>query len=240
MSIKSFKRVEKKYMIDEEQKIELLKILYNHMELDIYCRNENTYRIQNIYYDTENNDLISKSINKPSFKQKIRVRKYDTMDDCFLEIKKKCDGVVGKRRITLSLQEIDDFINKRIKPHRTSFIDNSVIGEIDYLLSQYKIVPKVYISYERLGLFDRENKELRITFDNHIHTKRNNLEFDKDDYERDLLPEGLYIMEIKSTVNFPLWLVKELSRLKIYPHSFSKYGEEYKLLIKEGDLHGIF
>ena len=47
-------------------------------------------------------------------------------------------------------------------------------------------------------------------------------------------------MEIKSTVNFPLWLVKELSRLKIYPHSFSKYGEEYKLLIKEGDLHGIF
>ena len=62
----------------------------------------------------------------------------------------------------------------------------------------------------------------------------------KDDYERDLLSEGLYIMEIKSTVNFPLWLVKELSRLKIYPHSFSKYGEEYKLLIKEGDLHGIF
>lgn len=240
MSIKSFKRVEKKYMINEKQKEELLKVLYAHMELDSFCKNERTYRIQNIYYDTENNELISKSISKPRFKQKIRVRKYDSMDDYFLEIKKKSDGVVGKRRITLSSQEVDDFINRRIKPLRTSFIDNSVIGEIDYLLEHYKIVPKVYISYERLGFFDRENKELRITFDNNIHTKRNNLVFDKDDYERNLLPERIYIMEIKSTMNFPLWLVKELSKLKIYPHSFSKYGEEYKLLIKEGDTHGIF
>ena len=39
--------------------------------------------------------------------------------------------------------------------------------------------------------------------------------------------ENYYIMEIKTLGSIPLWLVKTLSELKIYPVSFSKYGKIY-------------
>ena len=130
------------------------------------------------------------------------------------------------------MDELDDFVLRGIKPKRDSFIDNHVIGEIEYLLSLYDVVPSTYISYERLGFFDRNDHELRITFDNQIHAKRDNFEWDKDDYQINLLEEGKYILEIKYIKNFPLWLVKALSKLKIYPHSFSKYGTEYQNRLK--------
>lgn len=225
----SFKRVEKKYIVTKSQRDELLKELLLYMEYDKYCVGEKTYKIQNIYYDTPDDVLISKSIQKPVYKEKLRARKYVGTKNCFLEIKKKADGVVGKRRITLSLDELDDFVLNGKPPVREKFIDKQVIKEIQYLLNLYPVVPKVYISYERLALFDKEDSEFRITFDNQIHTKRNNVVFDQDDYEVNILDEGLYILEIKSVRNYPLWLVNKLSELKIYPHSFSKYGTEYKM-----------
>jgi len=228
MAITSFKRIEKKYIVDEFQKQKLIEIFKNYMTLDPYCLNESTYHIQNIYYDTDSNTLISQSIAKPRYKQKLRARKYLGTKDCFLEIKKKCEGVVGKRRIKLSLEELDKFINYHQPPKRESFIDNQIIGEIEYLLNLYSLKPKVFISYDRLGFFDKNDREFRITFDNHIHTKANNFIFDKGDYQFSLLEDGKYVLEIKSNKNFPLWLVKTLSSLKIYSQSFSKYGTEYK------------
>lgn len=233
MAILSFKRIEKKYIVTEEQKNQLIAIISEYMELDPFCKNQSTYRIQNIYYDTPTNELISLSVRKPRYKQKLRARKYLGTNFCYLEIKKKSEGVVGKRRLKLSMQEVDDFVLRGVKPQRESFIDKHVIGEIEYLLSLYKgIQPSTFISYERLGFFAKNDHELRITFDNQIHAKRNNFEWDKDDYEIKLLEDGLYILEIKYIQNFPLWLTKALSKLKIYPHSFSKYGTEYLNRVK--------
>ena len=232
MAILSFRRIEKKYIVNEEQKRALISIISEYMDLDPFCKNESTYRIQNIYYDTPTNELISLSVRKPRYKQKLRARKYLGNNKCYLEIKKKCEGVVGKRRISLTNEELEDFVYRGIKPIRESFIDNHVIGEIEYLLSLYKVQPSTFISYERLGFFARNDHELRLTFDNKIHAKRNNFEWDKDDYEIKLLEDGLYILEIKYIQNFPLWLTKALSKLKIYPHSFSKYGTEYLNRVK--------
>ena len=88
----SFKRVEKKYIVTKSQRDELLKELLLYMEYDKYCVGEKTYKIQNIYYDTPDNVLISKSIQKPVYKEKLRARKYVGTKNCFLEIKKK-EGV---------------------------------------------------------------------------------------------------------------------------------------------------
>ena len=54
MKILSFKRIEKKYLINQSQYEELLKGIRGHMKLDPYCENNKTYKIQNIYYDTIN------------------------------------------------------------------------------------------------------------------------------------------------------------------------------------------
>lgn len=229
MAITTFKRIEKKYVISEAQKQSLLPLLHEHMELDPYCLNDTTYRIQNIYFDTENNDLIIKSISKPIYKEKMRLRKYTNDERIFLEIKKKVAGVVGKRRIKLTPEEADDFILRGIKPVKHKPLNKQIVDEMSFFLSRYKVKPMVYISYDRLGFFDKNDPELRLTFDSNIRSKRNNLEWDKNDYEHALLPEDKYVIEVKGVKNFPLWLVNALSALKIYPGSFSKYGTEYKL-----------
>ena len=225
--ILTFLRTEKKYIINDYQKEELMKIFDEYMELDKYCLNNQTYHIQNIYYDTERDALINRSLEKPMYKEKLRARKYYGTKYCFLEIKKKFDGVVGKRRIILSLDELDNVMNGRPIKERDNYSDRQILKEIQNVLSRYKLKPKVFISYDRLGYFSKVDPSLRVTFDDNLHAKRNNFEWDKDDYETDILPKGMYVLEIKSSHNFPLWLVRALSNLKIYTHSFSKYGTEF-------------
>jgi hypothetical protein len=233
MALLSFRRVEKKYIVNEEQKRALLDILLQHMELDKFCVGEKTYTIQNVYYDTEDDLLIRKSIQKPMYKEKIRARKYTGMNNYFLEVKKKYDGVVGKRRITLTKEELDNFVYNNIPPIREKFSEKQAIKEIGYVLKRYKLKPKVFLSYERLALFDKIDKELRITFDDKIHTNRTHPEFDREDYERDLLPPGMYVLEIKYVSNYPLWLAKAINDLKLKRVSYSKYGTEFKLYFNE-------
>ena len=228
MAIKSFRRIEKKYIINSYQKNELLKVVMKHMEFDPYCIDCKTYHIQNLYLDTENNSLISHSIRKPSYKEKLRLRKYTGLNKLFFEIKKKIDGVVGKRRVLLTPEEVNQLIEGNTLPVKESYIDNQIIHEIKYILENYPCSPKVYIAYDRLGFFDKNNKEFRLTFDEKIYSSRTNLEFDQEVHPPYLLPEGYSLLEIKSTVNFPLWLVNKLNELNIFSSTFSKYGTEYK------------
>jgi len=216
-----------KYVVSEEEKVVLLDEMRKHMELDAYCLNNQTYRVRNIYYDTPTNEMVSLSVAKPPFKQKVRARKYDGQEDVYLEIKTKSDGVVGKRRLALSQEELDNFIQNKTKPIRSSYIDNQVLDELSYLFSNYNLKPKTYISYLRLGLFDKNDREFRITFDNQIHARTTSFDWEDDSYESDLLEEGQYIMEIKTVKNLPLWLVRLLSKLEVFPCSFSKVGANY-------------
>ena len=234
----TFKRYEKKYILSLEQKEKLEDIISIHMDLDPFCKLHNNYLIRNIYYDTDNNDLIHMSVNKPIFKEKLRVRKYgtygDNKDEYFLEVKRKSNKIVYKRRITLNKMELDNFMNNKISPNRNKFMDNQINNELRYLLNTYNLKPKAFISYVRVAYFDKLDPTFRLTFDSEIHSRRNNLDFDNPDYDNLLLDENHYLMEVKVSSSFPLWFARALSDLKIYPVSFSKYGEDYKLL-KEGE-----
>ena len=54
MRILAFKRVEKKYLINSEQYNLLLSKITDYMELDPYCNNNATYKIQNIFISMMN------------------------------------------------------------------------------------------------------------------------------------------------------------------------------------------
>ena len=137
----TFKRYEKKYILTKEQKEALEERIQSHMELDSFCKKNKNYLIRNIYYDTDNNELIHMSTNKPVFKEKLRVRKYGTYndgkDEYFLEIKRKSEKIVYKRRVILTKEELDNFINNGIIPKRDSYLDNQVSKELKYLLNTY-------------------------------------------------------------------------------------------------------
>ena len=202
MAIEVFNRYEKKYLLDEVTFKSLLNRISDYMELDKYNKNGQFYSISNIYYDTDDNRLIRSSIEKPVYKEKLRMRSYGTPnahDKVFLEIKKKYNGIVNKRRTSIVLKDA-------------------------YL----------YLSYDRYALFEKNDGDFRVTFDTNITTRRGDVRLESGSYGNKLLPQSLYLMEIKINGSVPMWFTHCLSELKIYPVSFSKYGTEYKRYVLEG------
>lgn len=240
MAINTFERYELKFQVPKEKKILLEAIIRQHMDEDKFCINGQKYLIRNIYYDTSDNILIHFSTTKPvKHKEKLRARKYgsigDGKDKVFLEIKKKTKGIVSKRRVKLTEQELNDFIDHKIIPKRDNYFDNQVLKEMLYFITIYDVKPAVYISYERLAFFDRIDPTFRITFDDCVMSRREDFTFDSTKECRSLLQEDMYLMEVKIVNGMPFWFARALSELKIYSSSFSKYGTEYRLTVQGGN-----
>lgn len=220
-----FKRYENKYLITQEQYDFMITLLQMHTKLDAHCTNNTFYFVNNIYFDTINNDIIRLSLDKPKFKEKLRLRSYQSSfndnDHVFLELKKKYKGIVYKRRVNLTYKETINFVEKKIIPERDDYCDKQIIQEINYFLSTNNINKKVFINYQRLALTGIEQPDLRITIDKEIYYHNDN------DVSNNLLTDNTYLMEIKTATSLPLWLVNILSIMQIYSTSFSKYGKLY-------------
>lgn len=240
MAIATFKRYEKKYLITKEKLDKILPSMLEYMELDPFCLNGNEYRIYSIYYDTDNHDVIRHNSSGPVYKEKMRLRSYydkkDPEDKIFMEIKKKSEGQGNKRRIKLKIKEIDPFVNEGIMPETNDYLSGQVAKELDYYLRHNKVHPALYVQYDRLALFGKEDKNFRMTFDRKVRTRRCNFQFGESEIDELLLPEDIYIMEIKILGAMPLWLTKLLSENELFSHGFSKYGVKYKQDCKEGKL----
>lgn len=218
-----FNRYEKKYLMPEEIYEELRYRLKPYMEEDKY----GLHTICNIYYDTKDALLIRRSIEKPKYKEKLRLRSYGipNLDShVFLEIKKKYRKVVNKRRIELTLKEAYDYVERGIRPN----LEGQILNEIDFFLKRYPLEKSLYLAYDRIALFGKDDSQFRITFDQNIRSRRVFMGLENGDKGELLLPEHYYLMESKIMGATPLWFTKILSELNLYPTSFSKYGNIYK------------
>lgn len=218
-----FKRYELKYLITQEQKGKILSAIEPYMVLDKYGRTT----IRNLYFDTDDYRLIRRSIEKPSYKEKLRVRCYSQADNnstVFVELKKKHNKVVYKRRIALPENDTMRWLcSKGEKPQ------TQISNEIDYFLEYYKnLHPTVFLSYQREAYFTKEKSDFRLTFDDNVIFRTEDLSLKSQVYGTYLLEEGLVLMEIKCSGGIPLWMTKILSEQKIYKTSFSKYGTVYR------------
>jgi SPX domain protein involved in polyphosphate accumulation len=234
MAMEVFNRYERKFLIHTDLYQALQKRLSEYVEPDGYNENHEFYTISNLYYDTKDHYLIRNSIEKPIYKEKLRLRGYGIPgreDKVFLEIKKKIAGLVNKRRTKLRLQEAYDFVETGIKPEPKTYMNKQVLKEIEYLLKLYDLEPKLYVAYDRRAFFSKEDKGLRITFDTNIRTRRAELCLEDGDHGDPLLGKDQWLMEIKAQKAMPIWLPKLLSEYKIVNTSFSKYGEEYKKML---------
>lgn len=219
------RRIEKKYILDENTYHALLDIIKQYIDKDGYYK----YSILNIYFDTEQYDLIKTSLEKPIYKEKIRLRSYKVptkKDNVYLEIKKKYKGVVNKRRVTLSLNDVNSYMDGYYFKN-----DSQIMKEIDYCFKRYKLKPALFLAYDRYAYKGKEDETFRLTFDYDIRFRQNELSLDKGDYGELLFDKKMYIMEVKSTKGLPIWFCKALSDLKIYSTSFSKYGTVYQTKI---------
>lgn len=215
----TMQRLEKKYLLDQAQYDELMIRLYPFVREDEF----GSSTICNIYYDTLHFDLITRSLQKPAYKEKLRLRSYGVPKETstvYLEIKKKCAGVVNKRRIAMKLKEAEDYLSEGEYPDQPS----QILNEIDYFLKFYEPTAKLCLSYDRSPYVALDDPEIRITFDKNIRRRYDHLSLFYGDYGKRILEDGKVLMEIKVSDAYPLWLTHLLSELAIYPMSFSKYG----------------
>ena len=218
-----FQRIEVKYLLDDMQYTELRKRLEGMAEVDSYGKTS----ILNIYFDTPDYKLIERSLEKPVYKEKLRLRTYGVANDdtnAFIEIKKKYKGVVYKRRISMPYKKAMEYLVDGKRPEQRSQISD----EIDYFLKYYKgIRPAMAISYDRIAMAGTTDPDLRITFDTNIRWRTDKLSLSEGNVGKDILLPGQHLMELKIAGAMSIELAKILDELNIRKTSFSKYGKGY-------------
>lgn len=236
-----FQRFEIKYVLDEAHYRMLRQRIDPFLMEDDYGETE----ICNCYYDTSDFRLIRNSIEQSGYKEKLRLRSYGVPthneEQVFLELKKKFQGVVYKRRENLSIQEAEAYLNHGVKPER----DSQILREINWVRHYYgHMKPAMYIVYRRLAMQEREKalmcreqergishngtQSLRVTFDWDVRWRTENVNLYAGSSGALLLPPGQRIMEIKTPAAIPKWFTEILDEMKLYPVSFSKYGKAYE------------
>ena len=225
-----FERYEKKYRLTAEQQRLILEGMRPYMKKDAY----GAYTICNIYYDTDDWRLIRASLEKPVYKEKLRVRSYGVPEEngrVFEDLKNKYDGVVNKRRITTEAREAAPFLAGAV-PNGHGQIGQELL----WFQQRYGAKPRVFIAYDRLAFAGIDDSELRITFDTNLRWRDTALDLRLGDYGAPITDPGMILMEIKLPGVCPLWLSQLLSRAEVFPTSFSKYGYCYQhhILPKEG------
>ncbi len=222
---KSFKRHEIKYLITINQYINLMDYLSDKVEKDVFYKST----ICNVYYDTDNFELIRKSIEKPIYKEKLRIRSYNkpTLDSSvYVELKKKYDHIVYKRREKIAYKYV---LNNSFLEGAETQIDK----EIKYFNDFYGgLTPKMFLSYEREAYCFKTDKQIRITFDTNIKYRTENVNLLPSISDIKLLPNNLVLMKLKVPFSIPYDLAKYLSSEKIFKTPFSKYGTAYKQIHK--------
>ena len=217
------KRYELKYLLSGEQTEYLRERLAGRMEVDQYGKTP----IASLYYDTPTYQLIRASLEKPLFKEKIRLRSYGIATESspvFLELKRKAYGIVYKRRVQTTIP----LVHKFFSGEGDICAGGQINSEIRTFRDCYKtLVPSCLIIYDRTAYFEPDG-DLRLTIDENPRYRVDDLTLTKNMDGVSLLDEGWTILEIKVQEAMPLWLAEILSTGGIRKGSFSKYGEAYR------------
>lgn len=224
-----FKRCEKKYLLEKQQYMKLMEAIGGRFAIDEYGR----HTICNIYFDSETDELIRASIEKPAYKEKFRLRSYGIpsgQDTVFMEIKKKAGGIVYKRRMPIKLADAQAYLYCGQRP----LCRGQIFNEIDWMVKRYSLRPAAFIAYDRIAMYGLCSPDLRMTFDTNITGRDTALSLEKGVFGQKLLDAGKILMEVKIPDAVPIWMSRLFSELGIFPVSFSKYGTYYKYKLAAG------
>lgn len=231
----TFKRYEVKYILTRRQREMLLRAMAGHLALDQYGR----HTIRNIYFDTDSFRLVRDSIEKPIYKEKLRVRSYRRASEdspVFVELKKKYDGVVYKRRLCLPHRAAMDALETGAPLPE----DSQIAREIEAFRAFYgpTLMPAMLLTYEREAYYPVDGSDLRLTLDENIRWRMDDIDLSASAMGRLILPSDSVLMELKSPGGYPRWIVDFLSDNKICKTSFSKYGTAYLQMLTEKNMGG--
>jgi len=254
---KNFKRVEIKYMTDIDQALRLIEKCNDRMIADEHGKST----VYSLYMDTPDYLLARRSLERPIYKEKLRLRSYGTSYDdsiVFIELKKKFDSIVYKRRVQMDLKSMEMYINckklfrdadrskeykdnlnsKLIKEiavkNNFSEIDKQIMRELDYAIDRYEgIQPRVLLIYDRESYYEADDHEFRMTFDTNVKYRTDELTLKAKDSGTRITADDQVLMEVKAGGAIPIWFTRILTEEGLFPQSFSKYGTAYGMIITD-------
>ena len=211
----TFQRYETKYMLSPIMARKLRKSLPGHLQMDEYGLDT----ICSLYYDTPDHQLIRRSLEKPVYKEKLRLRSYGPVKETspiYVELKKKYEGIVYKRRERMILSEAVPYLAGKSEPG----FDSQILHEITWFRNYYRgLAPAMYIAYDRIACFGTEDPSLRVTFDTNIRWRTENLRLDGPAEGTQLIEQGWCLMEVKTPAPSPYGSAKSWTTWKsIQPH----------------------
>lgn len=224
-----FRRRELKYLLNAAQVRRLQELMALRMVPDKYGQKT----ICNLYYDTDDYRLIRHSLQKPVYKEKLRLRSYGPIGpgvDVFLELKKKYKGIVYKRRIPIAQEPAFAFMERKAGLPKDSQIGRELIYFRDFYEN---LSPKVYLSYQRMAWFDPADGGFRVTLDWDVAYRTEGMDLYLQPGGRPVLQPGQSILEVKASGGIPLWMSEFLSKESLLKQSVSKYGWAYQQMLEE-------
>ena len=178
--------------------------------------------VRSVYLDTPTLQIARTSEEHPSYREKLRLRAYGEPhvgELAFLELKKKLNGVVYKRRVQMRLRDALALLRGEQPP--ITQIEREIVaaaGRYDGL------GPMAYIAYDRAALYELGNRDLRMTYDRRVRARWDAPALDLTGGTEQLLEDGLPILKIKSSRALPAWLVDAISELGLVQRPWSKSG----------------
>jgi SPX domain protein involved in polyphosphate accumulation len=236
------KRVERKYFITKNESEDLLQMLVEKLGIslrpEIFDDETNVTFIKNIYFDSWELSAYHESIQSSKLRSKIRIRSYINkmgVEQSFLEIKKKANGVTHKERVLLKTEWVKDILlykklpiesivdlNRQIISSKEIFVFLETVT--DYFDNKHYF-PVLETSYTRLSYKGRDpsGQKMRVTVDKNLKFKRlEKTSAPKITYDKTFLKNGI-IVEVKTKNEADEDFFKSLSNLIGKNQKFSKY-----------------
>ncbi|UCE04953.1 MAG: VTC domain-containing protein, partial [bacterium] len=118
---KEYGRRELKHFIAPEMISEVKAIIEPYVEVDPYAkeRDNNSYTIRSIYFDTEQFDFYYEKLDGLKIRKKVRVRSYNEFQKegfAFLEIKRRYNNRILKERAQVPLHQLEEICLNRTNP----------------------------------------------------------------------------------------------------------------------------
>ncbi|MFO8029915.1 MAG: polyphosphate polymerase domain-containing protein [Cyclonatronaceae bacterium] len=226
-------RFEHKYVINEEVALGIRDFVSSYLDLDSYgvTQPNLSYPVHSLYLDSPDLRTYQETVNGDRNRYKLRIRFYEQEEDrpVYLEIKRRIDRVIAKKRAIVHRRAAYDlargFIpspNDLLYPEDGEQVD--ALQSFTRLVSHLQARPKVHVSYLREAWVADGSNKIRVTIDRNVQSERRN----RADFSPVLQnPHHVFgkkvILELKFTDRFPNWFMDLVRVFGLRTGSAAKY-----------------
>jgi len=227
-------RFEYKYRVSEHKAQAMRPFIESYLDIDSYgsVQPDLSYAVHSIYLDSPSLKTYTDTLNGNRNRYKMRIRYYENGDNTpvFLEIKRRYDKVIAKKRAIVHRAAVQEILDGAFAT--PEFLVDPTPEQIEVLQyfcdirTRLDAQPKTHIAYRREAYENINNNAVRVTFDRNVVSEaipRRPLEFRTVTDNSVPVFGSEIILELKFTNRFPAWFKDIVQSYSLQQESAAKY-----------------